>query len=112
MRWQCASTRGWASAPSELSRPMSGKASLGHNAKHAAGFCLTFKSLLFTLEVKSKDPMSLVSKISGKGQVTIPKKVRDSLGAAPGDLIAYEIKGNLVTLKRLDPFDAAYHMAV
>lgn len=29
------------------------------------------------------------------------------LGIAPGDLIAYEVAGNVVTLKRIGPFDAA-----
>jgi AbrB family looped-hinge helix DNA binding protein len=56
--------------------------------------------------------MPLTSRISGKGQVTIPKKVRDTLGAEPGDLIVYEVKGNVVTLKRVGPFDAAYHAAL
>jgi AbrB family looped-hinge helix DNA binding protein len=56
--------------------------------------------------------MPLTSRISGKGQVTIPKKIRETLGAAPGDLIAYEVAGNVVTLKRIGPFDAAYHAAV
>lgn len=56
--------------------------------------------------------MPLTSRISSKGQVTIPKKVRETLGAAPGDLIAYEVKGKVVTLKRLGPFDAAYHAAL
>lgn len=54
----------------------------------------------------------LFSRISGKGQVTIPKRIRDALGAAPGDIIAYEVKGKVVTLKRLGPFDAAYHSAL
>ena len=56
--------------------------------------------------------MPLTSRISSKGQVTIPKKVRETLGAAPGDLIAYEVKGKVVTLKCLGPFDAAYHAAL
>ena len=54
----------------------------------------------------------LTHRISSKGQVTLPKKVRETLGAKPGDLIAYQIDGNAVTLKRLDPFDAAYHAAL
>jgi AbrB family looped-hinge helix DNA binding protein len=54
----------------------------------------------------------LFSRLSSKGQVTIPKKVRDQLGAAPGDLITYEVKGNVVTMKRAEPFDAAFHSAV
>jgi antitoxin PrlF len=56
--------------------------------------------------------MALTSRISSKGQVTIPKKVRETLGASPGDLIAYEVEGNVVTLKRVGPFDAAYHAAL
>ena len=56
--------------------------------------------------------VKLFSRVSSKGQVTIPKKVRDTLGAAPGDVIAYEVKGKVVTLKRLDAFDAAFHGAL
>jgi antitoxin PrlF len=58
------------------------------------------------LEVKG---MALIIRISDKGQITIPKKVRETLGASPGDLIAYEVEGNIVILKRVTPFDAAYH---
>ena len=54
----------------------------------------------------------LTNRISSKGQVTLPKRVRQTLGAKPGDLIAYEIEGNVVTLKRVDPFDAAFHAAL
>jgi len=53
-----------------------------------------------------------VSKISRKGQVTIPKKVRESLRANPGDVIEYEIQGNLVMVRRVGPFDRAFHEAL
>lgn len=39
----------------------------------------------------------LVSKISKKGQVTIPKVVRESLRAKPGDWIEYEVQDNGVS---------------
>jgi antitoxin PrlF len=52
------------------------------------------------------------SKLSSKGQVTIPRRVRERLGAKPGDLIAYEIKNDVVTLRRLEPLDAAFHAAL
>lgn len=52
------------------------------------------------------------SKLSSKGQVTIPRKIREQLGAKAGDLIAYEIKNNVVTLRRLEPLDAAFHAAL
>jgi AbrB family looped-hinge helix DNA binding protein len=52
------------------------------------------------------------SKLSSKSQVTLPRKVREALGARAGDTIVYEIEGNVVRLKRLDPFDAAFHQAL
>ena len=43
--------------------------------------------------------------------MTVPKRVRVALGARPGDILAYEVRGNVVTLRRVDPFDAAFHAA-
>ncbi len=52
------------------------------------------------------------SKLSSKGQVTIPKEVRESLGLQPGDFVTYEIAGNdSAILRRVEPFDAAFHLA-
>jgi antitoxin PrlF len=53
-----------------------------------------------------------ISRISGKGQVTIPRKVRESLRAGAGDWIEYEVRDNVVVLKRLEPFDRAFHAAL
>lgn len=52
------------------------------------------------------------STLSSKGQVTIPKAVREALAVAPGDTVAYEVRGGEVVLRRVDPFDAAYHTAI
>ncbi|MCF8050716.1 MAG: AbrB/MazE/SpoVT family DNA-binding domain-containing protein [Desulfobacterales bacterium] len=52
------------------------------------------------------------SRVSSKGQVTIPVEVRKTLGIEPGDLIAYEMDGEVVKLKKLEPFDAAFHSAI
>lgn len=52
------------------------------------------------------------SKISSKAQITLPRKVREVLGAKTGDMIIYEVEGNVVRLKRLEPFDAAFHRAL
>lgn len=49
------------------------------------------------------------SKLSSKSQVTLPRKIREALGARPGDTIVYEVEGNVVRLKRLEPFDATFH---
>ena len=56
--------------------------------------------------------MQHVSKLSTKGQVTIPATIRKTMGIKPGDLIAYELQGKSIKLKRIEPFDAAYHTAV
>ena len=53
-----------------------------------------------------------VSRISTKGQITIPKKIRETIGVKPGDLVAYEIDKGVVTLKRVEPFDFALHTAL
>jgi AbrB family looped-hinge helix DNA binding protein len=53
-----------------------------------------------------------VSKISTKGQVTIPASIRKAMGVEPGDQIAYELQGKTVKLKKIEPFDAAYHQAI
>ena len=52
------------------------------------------------------------SKLSSKSQVTLPREVREVLGARPGDTIVYEVEGSVVRLKRLEPFDAAFHKAL
>ena len=40
------------------------------------------------------------SKLTSKAQTTIPQPVRTALGVRDGDEIVYEIKGNLVTLRK------------
>ena len=52
------------------------------------------------------------SRISSKGQVTIPVEVRQALDLKAGDLVVYEMDGDVVKLKKLEPFDAAFHLAV
>ena len=53
-----------------------------------------------------------VSKLSNKGQVTIPIEIRRALGIKPGDLVAYELQGQYIRLRRITPFDDAFHSAV
>jgi antitoxin PrlF len=43
------------------------------------------------------------SRLSSKGQVTIPIEVRQAIGLEPGDLVAYEVKDGVVTLQRAEP---------
>ena len=56
--------------------------------------------------------MLVRSRLSSQSQITLPKQVREAIGAQPGDIIGYEIRGNVVTIQRLQPFDAAYHASV
>ena len=51
-------------------------------------------------------------RITAKGQVTIPKEVRQCIRANPGDLIEYDIQDNVVLIRRVDPFDRPFHAAL
>lgn len=53
-----------------------------------------------------------VSKISVKGQITIPKEIRNAIGIKPGDLIACELRGETVKLRRVKPFDTLFHSVI
>ena len=48
-----------------------------------------------------------ISRVSSKGQVTLPKQVRDAIGVGPGDAVAYDVVKGVVTLRRLEPIDLA-----
>jgi len=56
--------------------------------------------------------MTYTSKLSSKGQVTIPSEVRESLGLGTGDLVSYELHGEEAVLRRIEPFDAAFHASL
>ncbi len=51
----------------------------------------------------------MTSKITSKGQVTLPKAVREQLGLKAGDSIVYEVEGNTVRVRKAEPFDLAWH---
>lgn len=53
-----------------------------------------------------------VSKLSAKSQVTLPRKVRETLDVAPGDFIVYAIADGEVSIRKARPFDVAFHAAV
>ncbi len=50
----------------------------------------------------------LVTKLTTKGQATIPSKVRKVLGVKPGDSVMFVIDGDVVTLKRAERLDAGF----
>jgi antitoxin PrlF len=47
--------------------------------------------------------LEAVSTITTKGQTTVPKAVRKILGVDAGGRIAFEVEGDQVTLRRVDP---------
>ena len=56
--------------------------------------------------------MKKISRLSSKGQVTIPREIRAALHLEAGDLVAYDLKDGKAILRRAEPFDAAYHSAL
>ncbi len=54
----------------------------------------------------------LSSSITQKGQATIPAKVRQYLHLHRGDKLEFDIENKRVFIKKLEPFDYAYHQAL
>ena len=51
------------------------------------------------------------AKVSEKGQVTIPKPVRDKLGIGAGDELDFEVEAGRIVVAKIaeqDPIDAAW----
>lgn len=53
-----------------------------------------------------------VSKLTQKGQTTIPAVVRRKLDLHSGDCVAFEIIKNQVVLMKISPFDYEFHKAL
>jgi antitoxin PrlF len=47
--------------------------------------------------------MRASSSMTSKGQVTVPKRIRDELGLRPGDSIAFSMENGCVTLRKAYP---------
>ncbi|BBX95936.1 AbrB/MazE/SpoVT family DNA-binding domain-containing protein [Mycobacterium lacus] len=48
--------------------------------------------------------MDAAAKMTSKGQVTVPKAVRDALGLTEGDQVVFRIAGNRAVLARTPDF--------
>ena len=48
--------------------------------------------------------MEIAARVSSKGQVTVPKAVRDALGIVKGDEVVFRVEGNRAVLARTPDF--------
>lgn len=48
--------------------------------------------------------MEIAARMSSKGQVTVPKAVRDALGIAEGDSVVFRVEGSRAVLARTPDF--------
>ncbi|MGA2970700.1 MAG: AbrB/MazE/SpoVT family DNA-binding domain-containing protein [Acidimicrobiales bacterium] len=48
--------------------------------------------------------MDVAARLTSKGQVTVPKAVRDALGVSDGDAIIFRIEGNRAIVARTPDF--------
>ena len=48
--------------------------------------------------------MEIAAKMSSKGQITVPKAVRDALGIGEGDSVVFRVEGTRAVLARTPDF--------
>jgi antitoxin PrlF len=48
--------------------------------------------------------MDAIATVTSKGQVTVPKSVREALGVAEGDQVVFRVEGNRAILARTASF--------
>lgn len=57
--------------------------------------------------------MPVISKITAKGQTTVPRQVRAALQSKAGDLLAWDIdRSGRVAVRRIQPMDVEYLQSV
>jgi len=50
------------------------------------------------------------ARLTTKGQVTVPKEIREKLRLEPGDVLGYEVEGDEMRVRKVQRFDAAWHL--
>jgi len=57
--------------------------------------------------------MVAMSKITAKGQTTVPRQIRAALKSKPGDMIAWDVEPDgRVAVRRIQPLDVEYLRAI
>lgn len=54
----------------------------------------------------------ITSKLTSKGQITVPKAVREALGFEEGDAVVFEVGEESVTLRKMPTIDPEWLRAV
>ena len=49
-----------------------------------------------------------ISRLTSKHQTTVPEKIRKLLGLRKGDLVGFDIRKKVVTLKKVAPIDLKF----
>jgi bifunctional DNA-binding transcriptional regulator/antitoxin component of YhaV-PrlF toxin-antitoxin module len=62
--------------------------------------------------MKESNTMLQTAKLTSKYQATVPTLVRKALQLNAGDLLGFEVDGNVVTLRRATPLDVAFTQAL
>ena len=52
------------------------------------------------------------AKITSKGQMTVPKKVREAARLKTGDVVAFDVEGDQIFMRKLTPGGDEYVKAV
>jgi AbrB family looped-hinge helix DNA binding protein len=58
------------------------------------------------MKVKKGGTVLISTKISAKGQITLPRKIRKVLEVGPGDRLLFVVEGDTVSLRALGPCSA------
>ncbi len=49
-----------------------------------------------------------LARITSKGQMTVPKRIREAARLASGDVVVFEVEGGRVTMRKLPVGEDAY----
>jgi AbrB family looped-hinge helix DNA binding protein len=55
----------------------------------------------------------ITGRVTTKGQVTLPKQIRERLHIQAGDTLAYDVESDgVLRVRKMEPFDREWHQAL